>query len=273
VFPLRALEPNAGKASTRAPTGRSIVARGRLPYTQADVPLAAGSENASVTQRPPKSDGAQPPPECEPKVDLRVVLLTVAGSALYIAVAERDGHPALPRGVPVVGESLDETARQLTRSAAGLDAQYLEQLYTVSVVDQRQHAIVVSYLALIGSGSTPPSARGMVWTATSASGGLSDVDRMVADYALVRLRAKLGYTNIAFYLMPATFTLTELQTTYEAVLGQQLDKRNFRRRITASGILEATEEKRREGSHRPAAVYRFSPEHDHATYLTPTWTT
>jgi 8-oxo-dGTP diphosphatase len=100
---------------------------------------------------------------------------------------------------------------------------------------------------------------------------LSEADRMVVDYAVVRLRAKLGYTTIAFHLLPETFTLTELQSAYETILDRPLDKRNFRRRMIASGMLEATDAKRRDGSHRPAALYRFRAEHDHAAYLTPPW--
>jgi 8-oxo-dGTP diphosphatase len=94
---------------------------------------------------------------------------------------------------------------------------------------------------------------------------------MVVEYALVRLRAKLGYTNIAFHLLPELFTLSELQETYETILGRVLDKRNFRRRMIASGIVEQTEDKRREGSHRPATLYRFRPLDDRETYLTPPW--
>jgi 8-oxo-dGTP diphosphatase len=94
---------------------------------------------------------------------------------------------------------------------------------------------------------------------------------MIVDYALVRLRAKLGYTAIAFHLLPPSFTLSEVQTVYEAVLGREVDKRNFRRRIHAAGLLEGTGESRREGSHRPARLYRLRTI-DHAeTYLTPTW--
>jgi 8-oxo-dGTP diphosphatase len=208
----------------------------------------------------------------EPRVDLRVVLFTVADATLFLALTRRGERTSLPRGVPVADQPLDETARQSTHEAIGLDPQYLEQLYTLSVVDEHRHAVVVSYLALIGSESSPPAVGPLVWTPVSRPLSLSRIDGMVIDYALVRLRAKLGYTNIAFHLLPETFTLSELQATYEAVLGLHLDKRNFRRRIIASGILEATHEQRREGSHRPAAVYRFSPEHDSTSYLTPTWT-
>jgi 8-oxo-dGTP diphosphatase len=97
----------------------------------------------------------------------------------------------------------------------------------------------------------------------------SNADQAVLDYALMRLRAKLGYTNIAFHLVPEKFTLPELQRAYESILLHPVDKRNFRRRILASGILTQTDEKRRDGSHRPAALYRFSSQEDHTSYLTP----
>ena len=71
---------------------------------------------------------------------------------------------------------------------------------------------------------------------------MNPVDRMIVDYALLRLRAKLGYTTIAFHLLPPSFSLSELQNVYEAVLDHQLDKRNFRRRIHAAGVLEGTGE-------------------------------
>ena len=94
---------------------------------------------------------------------------------------------------------------------------------------------------------------------------------MVLDYGVFRLRAKLSYTTIAFHLLPETFTFTELQQTYEAVLGQRLDKRNFRRRMIAAEIVVGTPAKRRDGSHRPATLYSFRAEHDAAAYLTPAW--
>jgi 8-oxo-dGTP diphosphatase len=102
---------------------------------------------------------------------------------------------------------------------------------------------------------------------------MNQVDQMIIDYALFRLRAKLGYTTIAFHLLSPSFSLSELQTVYEAVLDRRVDKRNFRRRIHAAGVLEATGETRREGSHRPARLYRFRAVHDAESYLTPAWAT
>jgi 8-oxo-dGTP diphosphatase len=96
---------------------------------------------------------------------------------------------------------------------------------------------------------------------------------MLLNYAMIRVRAKLGYTNIAVHLMPSSFTLTNLQGVYEQVLGRSLDKRNFRRRMVASGMLSGTGIFQREGSHRPAELYRFASDSHQSTYLTPPWAT
>jgi 8-oxo-dGTP diphosphatase len=202
-------------------------------------------------------------------LDLRIALFTIAESTLYVALRQ-DG--SLPRGLPARHESLDAAARRTVRAATRLQEQYLEQLYTFSSPgDDDPRVVVVSYLALICSGATPDESDGVAWTPVPVESPLSESDSMVLDYALVRLRAKLGYTTIAFHLLPETFTLSELQGAYETILGRALDKRNFRRRMIASGILTETAKKRRDGSHRPATLYRFQSEQDQTSYLTPAW--
>lgn len=205
-------------------------------------------------------------------LDLRIALFTIAGSTLYVALRREGAGHSLPRGLPERLESLDAAARRAVRAATQLQEQYLEQLYTFSSPgDDEPRVVVVSYLALICSGATPDQTDGVAWSAVPVEAPLSESDSMVVDYALLRLRAKLGYTNIAFHLLPETFTLTELQSAYEIILDRELDKRNFRRRMIASGILTETSKKRRDGSHRPATLYRFQSEHDQASYLTPAW--
>jgi len=81
----------------------------------------------------------------------------------------------------------------------------------------------------------------------------------ILAYALRRLRYKLEYTAIGFELLPETFTLSELQDTYELILSEKLDKRNFRRRILEAEIIEATAF-RRIGEGRPAQLYRYRPD-------------
>ena len=81
----------------------------------------------------------------------------------------------------------------------------------------------------------------------------------IITYALRRLRYKLEYTAVGFELLPEKFTLSELQHTYELILGVTLDKRNFRRRILEAGIIEATNSQRA-GEGRPAQLYRYRPD-------------
>ena len=207
-----------------------------------------------------------------PEVDLRVVLFTVAGGGLLAALPDGSAGTQLPRGLPTPHEPLDSAARRIVHEATGVREQYLEQLYTLSVREAPAWTIIVSYMGLVCSAPGPVQPPSGIWhDVADLPSSLSAADRMVAGYALVRLRAKLGYTNIAFHLLPERFTFSELQETYETILARRLDKRNFRRRVIASGILLETDEKRREGSHRPATLYRFRPADDRETYLTPPW--
>lgn len=208
---------------------------------------------------------------------------SASGSALRVCAAlfrwsgtalETATYPngQLPCDEPHPDESLEQTAERIIRDSAMVPAQYVEQLYTFSRSANDEREIVISYLGLFSPETFSNADSGnLLWTNASSTHLADEIDRMVLEYAYIRLRAKLGYTNIAFNLVPSTFTLTELQLAYEAILGQPMDKRNFRRRMIASGILTKTNETRREGSHRPAALYRFSRQDDHTAYLTPPW--
>ena len=77
--------------------------------------------------------------------------------------------------------------------------------------------------------------------------------------ALNRLRGKLTYEPIGFELLPEKFTLTQLQQLYETVLGTKLDKRNFRKKVLSYKLLIPLNEKRQDGPHRPAQLFRFDP--------------
>jgi 8-oxo-dGTP diphosphatase len=204
-------------------------------------------------------------------VDVRSVLFTVAEGRLLIALEQDDETMRLPRGGPTPQESLDTAARRIIRDTTGLQEHYLEQLYTLSEREEDRWEIIISYLALVGSEQAPAPLQGTDWYDVGELPALAGADALIVDYALVRLRAKLGYTNVAFALLPETFTLSELQGAYETILNRRLDKRNFRRRVIAAGILTHTDAKRRDGSHRPAALYRFRAEPDPASYLTPPW--
>ncbi|MCA9833441.1 MAG: hypothetical protein KC435_05815 [Thermomicrobiales bacterium] len=181
------------------------------------------------------------------------------GAALE-TIVQTDG--TLPSTLSERDESLDTTATRILGDIFPEPAAYVEQLYTFSHVHCDIRETLVTYIALFA-----PDVRGSVeWCKPN---GLALRDATVLDYAVVRLRAKLEYTSIVFHLMPPVFTIAELQSAYEAILDERLDKRNFRRRMTTSGMLIETGEKRREGPHRPAALYRFSGRADRSSYLTP----
>jgi 8-oxo-dGTP diphosphatase len=224
-----------------------------------------------VQQHTPPSDSREGSTGSTPGSSLRVcvALFRWSGTELETATCE-NGH--LPCARPNPDEPLEVTAERVVRAGAHVDAQYVEQLYTFSRSVGNDREIVISYLGLFSPETFTRDHTGtLAWTPAGATTLADDIERMVLEYAVVRLRAKLGYTNIAFNLVPSTFTLSELQHAYESILGQPMDKRNFRRRMIASGILTNTNETRREGSHRPAALYRFSEQEDSTSYLTPPW--
>lgn len=172
---------------------------------------------------------------------------------------------SLPSSIPDPCESLDVTATRVVKSIFDSAAAYIEQLYTFSYVSESMRETVVSYIAIF----SPEASGTIAWTPLESLGELPERPSMVMNYATVRLRAKLEYTSIAFHLMPEAFTLAELQLAYESILDAQLDKRNFRRRMATSGMLEETSEMRREGPHRPARLYRYNGRADRSSYLTP----
>jgi|TARA_B110000263_G_C15311806_1_gene513896 8-oxo-dGTP diphosphatase len=80
---------------------------------------------------------------------------------------------------------------------------------------------------------------------------------LVLKKAIARIESKLAYSNVAYSLLPNEFTLRELQETYEAITGQILDRRNFRKGMIGNNIIKPIGESRKSGAHRPAALYKF----------------
>lgn len=219
---------------------------------------------------------AQPAPAdhdqrvASPAVSVEVAMLTLAEGEVRVLLARRDEAPfaglwSLPGRFVGPDESLEDAAIRQVRAWLGLDDVALEQLYTFGnpARDPRGRVIAVVYFALIDAArlATPPTGANdnSGWFALHRLPRLALDHRQILETTLVRLRGKLEYTAIGFQLLPAEFTLSDLQRVYEAILGRRLDKRNFRKKILATGILEVTERTKMEGSHRPARLYRFQP--------------
>jgi 8-oxo-dGTP diphosphatase len=81
--------------------------------------------------------------------------------------------------------------------------------------------------------------------------------KKIMEYAIKRLKRKLEYTNVSQYILPAKFTLTQLQKVYEIVLNQKIDVRNFRKKIEKLWIVKETGEKELGNQYRPARLFQF----------------
>jgi 8-oxo-dGTP diphosphatase len=118
----------------------------------------------------------------------------------------------------------------------------------------------VAYYALVPNSQVLKAgtdAADAAWFAVDELPPLAFDHTAIIEYAHNRIRNKLDYTSVGFELLPEKFTLTELQLVHEAILGEKIDKRNFRRRILQQGIVEPTKELQKTGR-KPAQLYRFS---------------
>ncbi len=173
-----------------------------------------------------------------------------------------DAEHRLPGVSLQPSEDLEDAARRVLGTIGITQPGHLEQLASFGAPGRVPgvRTMSVSYLALLPR-PTPPAQDGHdgAWHPVAA---LDVTEGFVWDHGqiltagLQRVRSKLSYSTIAVGLLPDTFTMSELQAVYEAVLGTVLDKRNFRRRIMGLGVLEDTGGMRR-GPHRPARLYTF----------------
>lgn len=206
-----------------------------------------------------------------PAVTVDIILFTFYENDLKVLLIERRHDPfggkwALPGGFVEIDEDLEDAALRELAEETNVTNVYLEQLYTFGEPDRdpRTRVITISYFALL---SVDQVANQQIRGASDANDArwwsMYDLPELAFDharilqYALQRLRWKLEWTALGFLLLPEEFTLSELQKVYETVLNEPLDKRNFRRKILATDVLEETGNIR-EGDHRPAKLYRFT---------------
>ncbi|TIR22961.1 MAG: NUDIX domain-containing protein [Mesorhizobium sp.] len=220
-----------------------------------------------------------------PSVAVDLVLLGIRAGRPAVLLVKRDQLPhvgrwALPGGFVGIDESLDAAAARVLREKAGMAEAHLEQLYTFGAVerDPRMRIISVAYLALLTEqafdaalGVKPallPAAIHVAWAGETggpvdmlAPGGekltLAFDHADILATAMLRLRGKLDYSDVAFALLPELFTLRQLQDVHEAILGTALNKPAFRRRQLDKGWLMATGAYESGAAFRPAELYRF----------------
>jgi 8-oxo-dGTP diphosphatase len=203
-----------------------------------------------------------------PALTVDIVIFTLRDRHLHVLLVQRADDPyaglwALPGGFVNIDESLENAACRELDEETGLKPAHLEQLYAYGepLRDPRGRTVTIAYFALTPTGAAIRSeggsdARQARWYPWGELPRLAFDHSEIIAYALRRLRYKLEYTAAGFELLPNEFTLSELQRTYEMILGENLDKRNFRRRILEAGIIEPTLH-RRSSEGRPAQLYHY----------------
>ena len=202
-----------------------------------------------------------------PSVTTDVIIFTLREDDLQVLLVKRKYPPfqgmwAIPGGFVDLDESLEDAALRELKEETGVQDVYLEQLYTFADPgrDPRGRVITVAYFALVPARDVQPrsgdDAAEAKWWSVYDLPPLAFDHSQILTYALQRLRYKLEYTAVGFEMLPDEFTLSELQAAYEVILGETLDKRNFRRKILGAGVIEPT------GGHRslvgrPAKLYHF----------------
>ncbi|SFS08374.1 ADP-ribose pyrophosphatase YjhB, NUDIX family [Microbacterium sp. cf046] len=185
-----------------------------------------------------------------------------AAIVLPLVRRTRDPHEglwALPGGWLDTSESLDAAASRTLAETTGIAPSYLEQLYAFGAVDRSPGRVVsIVYWALVRPDEIPDhDVENVTWFEAAQLPLLAFDHNEIVEYALWRLRNKVGYSRIAHGLLADEFTLAELREVYESILGRRLDPANFRRQVENSGNLIPTD-RFRTGSHRPARLYRYN---------------
>ena len=196
------------------------------------------------------------------------VVFTVEDSELKVLLTKRSsepfkGHWSLPGGVLMKSETLSNACSRVLRDKVGIRDVYLEQLFTFDTRgrDPRGDIITVAYFALVPIEDLNLSANNhdtVLLFPVNKLPKLGFDHSIIIEYAKTRLQFKLEYTNIVFSLLPKFFTLSQLQSTYEVILGRKLDKRNFLKKYLSLGFVKPTTKMFVGGRQRPAKLYKFA---------------
>jgi 8-oxo-dGTP diphosphatase len=194
-----------------------------------------------------------------------VALLTPLDRHLAVLLVRTPEHAlerwALPWGLPKLNDpTLDEAAIRVARGALPASPTWLAQ---IGAFAERRHPadieLSVAYTGTVPVGTLSPPGESASWFPVGEIPPLAPRQRAIVSGALELLRNRMDYAPIAFRMLPPTFTLSDLQRVYEILLGHRLHKASFRRTLSASSLIEATDEWRSQGRGRPAQLFRLAP--------------
>lgn len=214
------------------------------------------------------------PPFPTPNVAVDAVMFSIQHETLHVLMIQiqsgfYDGAWALPGGLVRMDETLEWAVKRILFEKTQVRDVYLEQLYAFGDLDRdpRSRTISIAYYALIDDPNKYAIRQGeyyndIQWFPVNALPEEIAFDhRDIIQTAHDRLKERIMNSNITASLLPDFFTFSRLQRVYEAILGEKLDKRNFRKRMLAMDLVQKTN-KREEGMpHRPAWLYEFKDQH------------
>ncbi|GGB18737.1 MULTISPECIES: NUDIX hydrolase [Mucilaginibacter] len=198
------------------------------------------------------------------------------GEVLKILLIKRGFQPekgnwSLMGGFVQPDESLDQSANRILKQLTGLEGVYLEQLYTFGQPqrDPIERTVSVAYFALVDIHKYEAQISDdyhAEWFQLKRAPKLIFDQQEMVEQARKRIRYKAAMHPILFELLPTKFTIPQLQTLYESVFNTTIDKRNFSKRVLATGLLIKLADKDKAGSKRGAYYYQLNMQNYYAKF-------
>ena len=222
-----------------------------------------------------------------PNVSVDCVVFGYEAGELKLLLIQRDASRnndrsvlswTLPGDLIQDDENLDQAAHRVLQELTTLDHVYLKQFGAFGDPSRvkkpsdkiwlektraypEARVITVAYYALVNVGHFNPSPSNFAvnteWMSLHEIPDLAFDHNEVVNKGIETLREQVETSHIAFQLLPKKFTLSQIQELYEAILDQPIDKRNFRKKMLALGILEPLKEKQKGVSHKPAQLFKL----------------
>jgi 8-oxo-dGTP diphosphatase len=203
------------------------------------------------------------------KLAVDAIVFGYRDKKLHVLLIQQKFGPMKDKWVLVGGfvkdkESLQDAVKRELQEEAGIDLSYLEQLYTFGddiKRDPRMRVVSVAYYGLVNAKHLTPvadtDAQDAKWFPMDNLPKLGYDHNAILKYAHERLRAKLIYQPIGFDLLPSNFLFSDLENLYTEILGKEIDRRNFRKKLLTFGILEELKKKALKRG-RPASMFKFN---------------
>lgn len=188
---------------------------------------------------------------------------------ISVLLIKRKNNPyqkfwALPGGLVRNDESLEDAVRRELQEEAGIDVNYLEQLYSFGKPDRdpRNRVLSITYYGLVRPEdyqlSAQTDAEDVAWFNIKKLPKLAFDHKTIIETAIKRLQGKIAYEPVGFELLDKEFPFSDLEKLYQTLLDREIDRRNFKKKIMSLGFLEELKETIQRKSGRPAHLYRFN---------------